>query len=415
MSSLSKLRIDFLVNDEDQNPGSPITPSPPLEDECGTRTEQGNAKRRRTGGLPIEYLLNPVPKTGECLSGHESGNRLLTETVTPAGEYTPFFTSLYREVRPTPAFNPPASLTELPPLRQVPLQLQTPQSPLPPFPQLIPRRRPSITLVHELAQPANARGLATEGRAQAESAGDDPRSQSRCDAKTCSDDEEEEHAEGYARALDGQRQGRGREELRERHTFTGKRGAPEGVEAAAAPPVVEKLRRSPGNGDRVTEAEAQSSSGDSGNVRNDGGGLVSTSVETRVTTGSAAVAGEDSGRRSAQGRRKGRSNGDARSRPFACSSCEKRFHQQSGLDSHVRVVHLKERRFECPRGCGLRFGARGDVTRHVDAVHLKKRDWVCYICGDAFSRKSILTRHCWNVHKVEYRENLDDGGEGGRG
>ncbi|KAI0559703.1 zinc finger protein [Gracilaria domingensis] len=96
--------------------------------------------------------------------------------------------------------------------------------------------------------------------------------------------------------------------------------------------------------------------------------------------------------------RRGRPNGDSRPRPHACPTCQRRFHQQSGVVNHYRVVHLKEKRFECPHKCGLKFGARGDVTRHVDAVHNKLRNFECQVCGDAFARKSILTRHCKNMH-----------------
>lgn len=98
--------------------------------------------------------------------------------------------------------------------------------------------------------------------------------------------------------------------------------------------------------------------------------------------------------------RRGRPNGDTRPRPFSCVTCHTSFHHKSGLESHVRVVHLKERRYVCPLGCDIRFGARGDVTRHVDAVHLKKRDWICSVCDAAFSRKSILDRHRKNVHRA---------------
>lgn len=98
--------------------------------------------------------------------------------------------------------------------------------------------------------------------------------------------------------------------------------------------------------------------------------------------------------------RRGRPNGDKRPRPFSCATCLTSFHHKSGLESHIRVVHLKERRYVCPLGCTLRFGARGDVTRHVDAVHLKKRDWICSVCEAAFSRKSILDRHRKNVHRA---------------
>lgn len=85
-----------------------------------------------------------------------------------------------------------------------------------------------------------------------------------------------------------------------------------------------------------------------------------------------------------------------------CQHCNVRFRQPSAVRSHVRTVHLGERRFACPmQGCSQRFGASGDVTRHIDSVHLEKREYKCDICGALLSRNTVRYRHMRHVHGVE--------------
>ncbi|KAK0548517.1 hypothetical protein OC845_003530 [Tilletia horrida] len=59
---------------------------------------------------------------------------------------------------------------------------------------------------------------------------------------------------------------------------------------------------------------------------------------------------------------------------FACTNalpdgtvCHKRFKTSRALDSHRRVFHLGERRFQCTRGCGKRFGYKHTQERHEAA------------------------------------------------
>lgn len=87
---------------------------------------------------------------------------------------------------------------------------------------------------------------------------------------------------------------------------------------------------------------------------------------------------------------------------LSCPHCDVKFRQPSAVKSHIRTVHLRERRFACPRiGCSQRFGASGDVTRHVDSVHLEKREFKCDICGVLLSRNTVRYRHMRHVHGVE--------------
>lgn len=85
-----------------------------------------------------------------------------------------------------------------------------------------------------------------------------------------------------------------------------------------------------------------------------------------------------------------------------CPHCDVKFRQPSAVRSHIRTVHLGERRFACPmQSCSQRFGASGDVTRHIDSVHLEKREYKCDICGARLSRNTVRYRHMRHVHGVE--------------
>lgn len=83
---------------------------------------------------------------------------------------------------------------------------------------------------------------------------------------------------------------------------------------------------------------------------------------------------------------------------FMCAECEQTFVQKGRMFNHVRVVHERQRAYECPRRCGQTFGAKGDLTRHVRSIHEGRRPFHCNSCNAAFSRKSVLVRHCSKVH-----------------
>lgn len=85
---------------------------------------------------------------------------------------------------------------------------------------------------------------------------------------------------------------------------------------------------------------------------------------------------------------------------YVCEVCGARFSQRGGVNSHVRTVHLKEKRFQCEvEGCDRVFGHRGDATRHVRSFHEGLKPFICRTCGVGFARKSVLKRHRGNVHR----------------
>lgn len=104
---------------------------------------------------------------------------------------------------------------------------------------------------------------------------------------------------------------------------------------------------------------------------------------------------------SAQGLKGGvQKKASGRLKRHACDICGARFAQRGGVNSHVRTVHLKEKRFQCEfPGCSRVFGHRGDATRHVRSFHQKLRPFKCSTCGAGFARKSVLVRHRKNVHQ----------------
>ena len=89
-------------------------------------------------------------------------------------------------------------------------------------------------------------------------------------------------------------------------------------------------------------------------------------------------------------------------RPFACSSCTRRFKRQFDLDRHERDKHAKEpaadekREFAC-NSCSSSFSRQYDLDRHDMAKHLKIRV-ICPICEASLSSEGVLQRHIKTLH-----------------
>ena len=58
------------------------------------------------------------------------------------------------------------------------------------------------------------------------------------------------------------------------------------------------------------------------------------------------------------------------------------FPLKTQLSNHVKVVHDKIRRFECPT-CSMKFGQKTTLDKHVARIHEKQKH-TCH-CGKSWS------------------------------
>lgn len=61
-------------------------------------------------------------------------------------------------------------------------------------------------------------------------------------------------------------------------------------------------------------------------------------------------------------------------RAYVClvARCEKTFKRSEHVKRHVRAVHMKERPYPCPHGCGRSFSRHDNLKQHT-RTHLKPR------------------------------------------
>ena len=87
-------------------------------------------------------------------------------------------------------------------------------------------------------------------------------------------------------------------------------------------------------------------------------------------------------------------------RPYPCPHCELRFTQRQSLRDHIRVVHLKEKRFSCSF-CGKRFGTKTaqqshEVSKHNNAALAR---FQCKTCLKRFYSANDYDRHITHRHR----------------
>lgn len=77
-------------------------------------------------------------------------------------------------------------------------------------------------------------------------------------------------------------------------------------------------------------------------------------------------------------------------RNFICGTCHSSFKTMNCLKNHMR---LHNDTFFCCDLCPSKFKGKHDLRCHIDAVHLMKKDFLCKLCGKAFSRDKTLRQH----------------------
>eukprot|EP01029_Cantina_marsupialis_P031626 TRINITY_DN915_c0_g2_i10.p1 TRINITY_DN915_c0_g2~~TRINITY_DN915_c0_g2_i10.p1 ORF type:complete len:795 (-),score=211.45 TRINITY_DN915_c0_g2_i10:231-2615(-) len=78
-------------------------------------------------------------------------------------------------------------------------------------------------------------------------------------------------------------------------------------------------------------------------------------------------------------------------------SCEYRATQKGHLPRHIRIVHEKEKNYECE--CGKKCSEKGNLRKHIERVHKDEREHECKECGKKFGQKSNLQTHIKRVHQ----------------
>lgn len=83
---------------------------------------------------------------------------------------------------------------------------------------------------------------------------------------------------------------------------------------------------------------------------------------------------------------------------FKCTHCDKDFHSESGLKSHILVVHEGSKTHACET-CGKCFANSGNLKVHRN-LHSDVRPFICSYCGHGFNQESNLKEHI-NIHTGE--------------
>ncbi|KAK8732440.1 hypothetical protein OTU49_007092 [Cherax quadricarinatus] len=76
---------------------------------------------------------------------------------------------------------------------------------------------------------------------------------------------------------------------------------------------------------------------------------------------------------------------------YQCAECLKHFLRKAHCARHIRAVHCKERKFECPE-CWQTFQDKSALVTHM-RVHTGERPYPCEVCMKEFKRKTHLDIH----------------------
>lgn len=86
-------------------------------------------------------------------------------------------------------------------------------------------------------------------------------------------------------------------------------------------------------------------------------------------------------------------------KPYPCSDCPSTFRTKSQLTKHTKLVHLKERNYEC-KICGKRLSCKANYDCHMRR-HNDDRPYACSQCPEKFFEHRPLKRHRAKFHPEE--------------
>ena len=89
-----------------------------------------------------------------------------------------------------------------------------------------------------------------------------------------------------------------------------------------------------------------------------------------------------------------------RDKTFSCPFCPQKFLHQSGVRSHLRILHLKEKGYHCEK-CSYATGSSYQLQEHFKRVHdpgFRVSSFTCESCGYRALSKAGLCVHMKRIH-----------------
>ncbi|CAF4888794.1 unnamed protein product [Pieris macdunnoughi] len=83
-----------------------------------------------------------------------------------------------------------------------------------------------------------------------------------------------------------------------------------------------------------------------------------------------------------------------------CQACDKTFKNQKEYNSHIKRLHLMDKRHKCSE-CDMAFYTSGELKNHA-VKHTGERSFVCDVCHKAYGRQKTLKEHM-RIHKDDRR------------
>ena len=84
---------------------------------------------------------------------------------------------------------------------------------------------------------------------------------------------------------------------------------------------------------------------------------------------------------------------------FICELCGNAYSRTTGLKQHMVSVHSTQRDFPCTE-CGKAFTNKNRLANHL-RIHTGAKPFKCKVCDYRSNRRDNVLLHCKKVHKVE--------------